>query len=221
MMFVRGFSSSIRMKMKNRVLFPPEATGDDTQTFDTASAWGPASTDTSGQGLRAEVGRAAGCQPGEHRRPAHVISRSPVPGAASWSFSSSACCRERFTWYLTPLVLNFKSLDLDESRYWQLFAFPGAAARLGINHPVGPSLSPRSTRSLSSLMLSLAHYVFRSTSDWSRPVAVARPSPLTVALPVTLPHGNMRVPWGLLSWRLRTIGKPVNESLYFVIPDEG
>lgn len=65
LIFIRGFSSSVAMTMKDRVLFPFKATGDDTQNTRQPCQRGhqPAAADARGPGAAVLAGRAAAWGP--------------------------------------------------------------------------------------------------------------------------------------------------------------
>lgn len=103
---------------------------------------------------------------------------------------------EGFPWLLAPRALELKSLDGGGRRCWQLLAFPGAAATLGIHHPSGAvALLLEAHGSLSSH--GRRHRGFSKVpqvrvGSWLHRITCPSPSPF----PLCFPHGNTTEPWG-------------------------
>lgn len=169
--------------------------------------------------LQGRAGQTCRASALEGRRPVHCVSREPCPARGQWGVigprrpTESAPDGAHSSWS------ELQQPGIHTCGRCQLFAFPGAVARLGTHHRVGPSLYPRSTQFSSHIVVSTLN--FKKHLRWDQTCSYSRSCSLTSALPVVLPMWQHEIPLGSYSWRRQTMGNLVNESFCFVIWDEG
>lgn len=124
------------MKTKTRVLFPFRAVGDDPQTLASPAAWAPVRQNRHAQSgsCRAGLGRPPGVSPGGKEACAiafpgsHVLSEASGGVSGPWLPTESAPDGAHSSWS------ELQQPGIQACGRCQLFAFPGAVARLGTHH---------------------------------------------------------------------------------------